>query len=619
MKQIIDLSRPSSVIRQSDFNVPNAVYKITQDFDLEDKVILIPEGCVLSFEGGSLNNGSIEGNDTLIKDNQFNAFFKSDLELLGDFSVMNIVANWFDEVEDCNMFQRAFDFAHTIFQAKKTYYSASSVSVSCLSKSYTMSKGVYIPVGVSFNGNKASLFPGKKWDSNDYMFKLNIQREEADWEVPYPGNIYDEFCFVNFCNPDQLLCHFILGADSRNIHNIHAFRPAIFYKQVYQYVDNKHFHDIIISGKNSSYPFDFSNSDTYNIQWFLGDGCEINHISDDATIYISAGANAAVRNAINVTLCSNGCRNINLENFHNESGSIIVCNSSVILKNAYFYAHQDGDIKIVGQYNTGSELFLENVFFGNLLGLSNFNQYYPIVNNSPFENSRIRIKNVYGLINNGGGGHNSGNAILLKYKNSYNGKVHTINPNGEFINTEHVTDSHKYFDSNSVFPLDWVDGTGKEKAYIKVIYIADEDRKLKLLGGTLTDEEVCVNSVDSTQSYRATMYDSGCTIQQLTNLLIRIFVGRSSHNYDRFYDFGVVMQNKETFLLMENGVDGLVHKQTGNIDTDYTACSVYKSDNCNVYVELLDNQLPTQGNWKCGDTIILNNGEKYVYNGKQWV
>ena len=79
------------------------------------------------------------------------------------------------------------------------------------------------------------------------------------------------------------------------------------------------------------------------------------------------------------------------------------------------------------------------------------------------------------------------------------------------------------------------------------------------------------------------------------------------------------MQNKETFLLMENGVDGLVHKQTGNIDTDYTACSVYKSDNCNVYVELLDNQLPTQGNWKCGDTIILNNGEKYVYNGKQWV
>ena len=115
MKQIIDLSRPSSVIRQSDFNVPNAVYKITQDFDLEDKVILIPEGCVLSFEGGSLNNGSIEGNDTLIKDNQFNAFFKSDLELLGDFSVMNIVANWFDKVEDCNMFQRAFDFAHTIF------------------------------------------------------------------------------------------------------------------------------------------------------------------------------------------------------------------------------------------------------------------------------------------------------------------------------------------------------------------------------------------------------------------------------------------------------------------------------------------------------------------------
>lgn len=69
----------------------------------------------------------------------------------------------------------------------------------------------------------------------------------------------------------------------------------------------------------------------------------------------------------------------------------------------YFYAQPEGNIFFKGVYNIGSELFLENLFFGYLTKLENFNSYYPIVNLSTFENSKISAKNVYGLINDGGG------------------------------------------------------------------------------------------------------------------------------------------------------------------------------------------------------------------------
>ena len=243
---------------------------------------------------------------------------------------------------------------------------------------------------------------------------------------------------------------------------------------------------------------------------------------------------------------------------------------------------------------------------------------YPIVSLSTFENSRIVLKNVYGLINNGMNGHNSGNAIMLKYKNKYSNETHYINPNGEIINVGHVVNSFKHLDSNSVLPLTWSNESGSRKAYMRVLYIVDDVRKLKLLGGSLTDGEVLVNSIDSTFAYRATMYNSGSSIQQLTNLLVRIFVGTTSGRYNSYYDFGVVMQNQENFILRENGIDGLVHKRTDNIDVNYTPCISYTCDGYNVSVKLLNNQLPTIGSWLVGDKIFFPNGKIYQYNGTGW-
>ena len=51
-----------NVLTQEIINQANTVYEIRYDFDLNDAEITIPEGCVLDFQGGSLNNGSINSN-----------------------------------------------------------------------------------------------------------------------------------------------------------------------------------------------------------------------------------------------------------------------------------------------------------------------------------------------------------------------------------------------------------------------------------------------------------------------------------------------------------------------------------------------------------------------------
>lgn len=44
----------------------NTIYEVRYNFDLNGEEVTIPEGCVLDFQGGSLNNGVVVGNSTVI-------------------------------------------------------------------------------------------------------------------------------------------------------------------------------------------------------------------------------------------------------------------------------------------------------------------------------------------------------------------------------------------------------------------------------------------------------------------------------------------------------------------------------------------------------------------------
>lgn len=53
-----------NILTQGILSNSNTIYEIRYDFDLNQQEVIIPEGCHLIFNGGSLNNGALVGNDT---------------------------------------------------------------------------------------------------------------------------------------------------------------------------------------------------------------------------------------------------------------------------------------------------------------------------------------------------------------------------------------------------------------------------------------------------------------------------------------------------------------------------------------------------------------------------
>lgn len=63
---IDDEDHLNNVLTQDMINQENTVYIVQYDFDLDGKVISIPRGCTLWFQGGSINNGTIYLQETAI-------------------------------------------------------------------------------------------------------------------------------------------------------------------------------------------------------------------------------------------------------------------------------------------------------------------------------------------------------------------------------------------------------------------------------------------------------------------------------------------------------------------------------------------------------------------------
>lgn len=78
-----------NVLTQEMMNEANTIYEIRYDFDLNEKEITIPKGCVLKFEGGSIINGIVDFNNTKILNVNFKDVFFSG-HILG-----NCIANEF--------------------------------------------------------------------------------------------------------------------------------------------------------------------------------------------------------------------------------------------------------------------------------------------------------------------------------------------------------------------------------------------------------------------------------------------------------------------------------------------------------------------------------------------
>ena len=72
-----NMSAGKNILTQEMISQANTVYEIRYDFDLSGATINIPENCTLDFQGGSLKDGNINFNKTIIKSNDEDNIFKN--------------------------------------------------------------------------------------------------------------------------------------------------------------------------------------------------------------------------------------------------------------------------------------------------------------------------------------------------------------------------------------------------------------------------------------------------------------------------------------------------------------------------------------------------------------
>lgn len=83
-----------SVLSQSDFGKTNTAYMIKHDFDLKGGTVVMPADCELVFDGGSMNNGIIVGNNTSIV---YSGTIFNGIRIKGNWNVPEIRSGMFGD------------------------------------------------------------------------------------------------------------------------------------------------------------------------------------------------------------------------------------------------------------------------------------------------------------------------------------------------------------------------------------------------------------------------------------------------------------------------------------------------------------------------------------------
>lgn len=108
-----NIQNNKNILTQSMINMPNNVYQIRYDFDLNGATINLPANSVLQFVGGSIKNGTIIGQNTKIRTDKI--AFKSNIKLKGSF-IGDVRTSWFEiDSTDCT------DTLDSIFNVFKGY------------------------------------------------------------------------------------------------------------------------------------------------------------------------------------------------------------------------------------------------------------------------------------------------------------------------------------------------------------------------------------------------------------------------------------------------------------------------------------------------------------------
>ena len=77
----------------------NTIYEIRYDFNLNSSNIIIPNNCILKFEGGNLKNGILTGNNTIIIAHRIK-IFNIDIQITGTWNINEAYPEWYGAINN---------------------------------------------------------------------------------------------------------------------------------------------------------------------------------------------------------------------------------------------------------------------------------------------------------------------------------------------------------------------------------------------------------------------------------------------------------------------------------------------------------------------------------------
>ena len=122
-----------NLLEQVNINKPNTVYVVRYDFCLGGATITLPKNSTLKFEGGSIDNGTIVGNNSCIISDIDKTILGKDLVIEGTWNIEHIYDKWFAFDSSANFLSNQIitnilalsndNVYNTIhFDADRTYY-----------------------------------------------------------------------------------------------------------------------------------------------------------------------------------------------------------------------------------------------------------------------------------------------------------------------------------------------------------------------------------------------------------------------------------------------------------------------------------------------------------------
>ena len=210
---VLDNGAYKNVLTQDMINKPNTIYEIRYDFDLNGKEITIPEGCVLDFQGGSLSNGILIGNNTCIKADAVKIF--SNIRKKKTWNIDYIYLEWFGAIGDgikdsTKEIQEAFDFADSGIINITNYDESAQYSLENTIFFYIKAKGgtyninstIKIPIKVNIDFNYSTIIPAIDGDYYEYR----------DWKYIFINNVNDNGTFIrNYISNDGVIKNLKVG------------------------------------------------------------------------------------------------------------------------------------------------------------------------------------------------------------------------------------------------------------------------------------------------------------------------------------------------------------------------------------------------------------------------